>query len=101
MASRTYSIGDACRLIAGNYADTMIVGGAEAAITPLTVGGFNVMRALSTNNEEPEKASRPFDRDRSGFVIAEGSGVVVLEALPAAEKRGKDLCRSNRIRVDK
>jgi 3-oxoacyl-[acyl-carrier-protein] synthase II len=66
----------------------MIAGGTEAAITPLTVGGFNVMRALSTNNEHPEKASRPFDRDRSGFVIAEGSGVVVLEALSAALNRG-------------
>ena len=87
-AAGTYSIGDACRLIAGNYADTMIAGGTEAAITPLTVGGFNVMRALSTNNEDPEKASRPFDRDRNGLVIAEGSGVVVLEALSAALNRG-------------
>jgi 3-oxoacyl-[acyl-carrier-protein] synthase II len=87
-AAGTYSIGDACRLIAGGYADVMIAGGTEAAITPLTVGGFNVMRALSTNNDEPEKASRPFDRDRSGFVLAEGSGLVVLEALPAALERG-------------
>ncbi|MDQ5988676.1 MAG: 3-oxoacyl-[acyl-carrier-protein] synthase 2 [Syntrophus sp. SKADARSKE-3] len=87
-AAGTDAIGGACRLIAGNYADIMIAGGAEAAITPLTVGGFNVMRALSTNNDEPGKASRPFDRDRSGFVISEGSGVVVLEALPAALDRG-------------
>ncbi len=87
-AAGTYSIGDACRLIAGGYADVMIAGGTEAAITPLTVGGFNVMRALSTNNDEPEKASRPFDRDRNGFVLAEGSGLVVLEAMPAALERG-------------
>jgi len=87
-AAGTYSIGDASRLIAGGYADVMIAGGTEAAITPLTIGGFNVMRALSTRNEEPEKASRPFDRDRSGFVLAEGSGLVVLEALPAALERG-------------
>jgi 3-oxoacyl-[acyl-carrier-protein] synthase II len=87
-AAGTYSIGDASRLVADNYADIMIAGGAEAAITPLTVGGFNVMRALSTNNDEPEKACCPFDKDRNGFVISEGSGLVVLEALPAALDRG-------------
>ena len=87
-AAGTDSIGGAFRLIADGYADVMIAGGAEAAITPLTVGGFNVMRALSTHNDEPEKASRPFDRDRNGLVLGEGSGLVVLEALPVALNRG-------------
>jgi 3-oxoacyl-[acyl-carrier-protein] synthase II len=69
-------------------ADVMICGGAEAAITPLSVGGFAAMRALSTRNAEPERASRPFDRERDGFVIGEGAGIVILEELGFALKRG-------------
>ena len=87
-ASGTCAIGDAARLIAEDHADIMIAGGVEAAITPLSVGGFNAMHALSWRNDEPEKASRPFDRDRDGFVIGEGSGVIVLEALSHARARG-------------
>jgi 3-oxoacyl-[acyl-carrier-protein] synthase II len=87
-ASGTCAIGDAARIIAEGYADVMIAGGVEAAVTPLCVAGFNAMRALSRRNDEPEKASRPFDRDRDGFVIGEGSGVVILEALPHALARG-------------
>ncbi|MBU2262382.1 MAG: beta-ketoacyl-ACP synthase II [Proteobacteria bacterium] len=87
-ASGTCAIGDSARLIAGGYADIMIAGGAEAAVTSLCVAGFNAMQAISTRNEEPQKASRPFDRDRDGFVISEGSGLVVLECLPRALERG-------------
>jgi 3-oxoacyl-[acyl-carrier-protein] synthase II len=87
-ASGTCAIGDAARIIAEDYADVMIAGGVEAAVTPLCVAGFNAMHALSWRNDEPEKASRPFDRDRDGFVIGEGSGVVILEALPHALARG-------------
>jgi 3-oxoacyl-[acyl-carrier-protein] synthase II len=76
------------RLIQRGEADVMIAGGSEAAITPLGVGGFCAMRALSTRNEEPQKASRPFDRDRDGFVMGEGSGVVILEELEHARRRG-------------
>jgi 3-oxoacyl-[acyl-carrier-protein] synthase II len=87
-ASGTCAIGDAARLIADDYADIMIAGGAEAAVTPMSVAGFNAMHALSWRNDEPEKASRPFDRDRDGFVIAEGSGIVILEELSHALARG-------------
>jgi 3-oxoacyl-[acyl-carrier-protein] synthase II len=87
-ASGTCAIGDAARIIAGGYADVMIAGGVDAAVTPLCVAGFNAMQAISTRNEEPEKASRPFDRDRDGFVISEGCGVVILEALPRALEKG-------------
>jgi 3-oxoacyl-[acyl-carrier-protein] synthase II len=83
-----HAIGDAYRIIAGGWADVMVAGGTEAAITPLGIGGFNVMRAMSLRNDEPEKASRPFDRDRDGFVIAEGCGLVVLEELNRALARG-------------
>ncbi|NPU86305.1 MAG: beta-ketoacyl-ACP synthase II [Syntrophaceae bacterium] len=83
-----HAIGDSYRMIAGGWADVMLAGGAEAAITPLGVGGFNSMRAISLRNGEPEKASRPFDRDRDGFVIAEGSGLVVLEEMNRALDRG-------------
>jgi 3-oxoacyl-[acyl-carrier-protein] synthase II len=86
-ASGACAIGDAARIIAEGYADVMIAGGVEAAVTPLCVAGFNAMRALSRRNDEPEKASRPFDRNRDGFVIGEGSGVVILEALPHALAR--------------
>jgi 3-oxoacyl-[acyl-carrier-protein] synthase II len=83
-----HSIGEAMRTIRHGYADGMIAGGCEATITILGVGGFNSMRAMSTRNDAPEKASRPFDRDRDGFVIGEGAGVVVLEELEIAKKRG-------------
>ena len=83
-----HAIGDAFRLIQIGKADAMLAGGTEGVITPLAVGGFAAMRALSTRNDEPEKASRPWDRDRDGFVISEGSGVVVLEELEQARRRG-------------
>ncbi|HET7290884.1 MAG TPA: beta-ketoacyl-ACP synthase II [Vicinamibacteria bacterium] len=83
-----HSIGDSFRLIQRGDADAMIAGGSEAAITPLGVGGFAAMRALSTRNDEPARASRPFDRDRDGFVIGEGAGIVVLEELERAKGRG-------------
>jgi 3-oxoacyl-[acyl-carrier-protein] synthase II len=83
-----HAVGDSFRLIQRGDADVMIAGGSEAAITPLGVGGFAAMRALSTRNEEPEKGSRPFDKDRDGFVIGEGAGVVILEELETARRRG-------------
>jgi len=82
-----HAIGDSFKIIERGAADVMIAGGSEAAITPMGVGGFAAMRALSTRNEEPERASRPFDRDRDGFVIGEGSGIVVLEELEYARRR--------------
>lgn len=82
-----HAIGDSFKIIERGAADVMIAGGSEAAITPMGVGGFAAMRALSTRNEEPERASRPFDRDRDGFVIGEGSGIVVLEELEHARRR--------------
>ena len=82
-----HAIGDSFKIIERGAADVMIAGGAEAAITPMGVGGFAAMRALSTRNDEPEKASRPFDRDRDGFVIGEGAGIVVLEELEYARRR--------------
>jgi 3-oxoacyl-[acyl-carrier-protein] synthase II len=83
-----HSIGEAMRAIRHGYADGMIAGGTEATISILGVGGFNAMRAMSTRNDAPEKASRPFDKDRDGFVIGEGAGILVLEELEAAKKRG-------------
>lgn len=87
-SSGANAIGDSFRLIAGGHADIMITGGTEAAVCPLTVAGFNAMRALSTRNDAPEKASRPFDRDRDGFVIGEGCGILILEELSCALERG-------------
>jgi 3-oxoacyl-[acyl-carrier-protein] synthase II len=84
----SHAIGDAYRIIQHCDADVMIAGGAEAAITPMGVGGFAAMRALSTRNDDPEKASRPWDTGRDGFVIGEGAGIVVLEELEHAQKRG-------------
>jgi 3-oxoacyl-[acyl-carrier-protein] synthase II len=83
-----HSIGDSMRIIQHNDADVMIAGGAEAAITPMGVGGFAAMRALSTRNDCPEKASRPWDKDRDGFVMGEGAGIMILEELEFARKRG-------------
>ncbi len=83
-----HSIGDSFRIIQHNDADVMIAGGTEAAITPMGVGGFAAMRALSTRNDEPERASRPWDQGRDGFVIGEGSGIMVLEELEYAKNRG-------------
>jgi 3-oxoacyl-[acyl-carrier-protein] synthase II len=87
-ASGTHSIGDAFKLIQRGAADVMICGGNEAVITPLGIAGFTSMKALSTRNEEPEKASRPFDRDRDGFVMGEGAGILVIEELESALSRG-------------
>jgi 3-oxoacyl-[acyl-carrier-protein] synthase II len=83
-----HSIGDSFRIIQHNDADVMIAGGAEAAITPMGVGGFAAMRALSTRNDDPERASRPWDNDRDGFVIGEGAGILIMEELEHARKRG-------------
>jgi 3-oxoacyl-[acyl-carrier-protein] synthase II len=86
--SSAHSIGDAYKIIARCDADVMIAGGTEAAITPMGVGGFAAMRALSTRNDAPEKASRPWDSGRDGFVIGEGAGILILEDLEFAKKRG-------------
>jgi 3-oxoacyl-[acyl-carrier-protein] synthase II len=86
--SSAHAVGDSFRLIQRGDAEAMIAGGSEAAITPLGVGGFAAMRALSTRNDDPPRASRPFDLDRDGFVIGEGAGVLILEELGAAKRRG-------------
>jgi 3-oxoacyl-[acyl-carrier-protein] synthase II len=87
-ATGTHSIGDAFRMIQRGDADAMITGGTEATITPLAIAGFNVMRALSTRNDDPQGASRPFEKNRDGFVMAEGAGIVVLEEYESAKARG-------------
>ncbi|MGD0890532.1 MAG: beta-ketoacyl-ACP synthase II [Terracidiphilus sp.] len=87
-ATSANSIGDSARMIMYGDADVMIAGGAEASVTPLSVGGFAALRALSTRNDEPERASRPFDKDRDGFVIGEGAGILILEELEFAKARG-------------
>jgi len=86
--SSAHSIGDSFKIIARCDADVMIAGGSEAAITPMGVGGFAAMRALSTRNDEPERSSRPWDTDRDGFVVGEGAGILVLEELEFARQRG-------------
>ena len=86
--SSAHSVGDAFKIIARDEADAMIAGGAEAAITPMGVGGFAAMRALSTRNDDPERASRPWDKDRDGFVIGEGAGILIMEELEFARQRG-------------
>ncbi len=87
-ATGTHSIGDAAKLIREGEADVMIAGGSESVITELGVGGFAAAKALSTRNDEPERASRPFDKNRDGFVMGEGCGLVILEELESAKKRG-------------
>ena len=86
-----HSIGDSYRLIQHGDADAMICGGTEACITPMGIGGFAAMRALSTRNDEPQRASRPWDKDRDGFVVGEGAGMLVLEELESARGRGADI----------
>jgi 3-oxoacyl-[acyl-carrier-protein] synthase II len=86
-SASAHAIGDAFEIIRRNDADVMIAGGSEAAITPMGVGGFAAMRALSTRNDDPQHASRPFDRERDGFIMGEGSGVIILEELEFARNR--------------
>src|SRR5687768_8860975 len=87
-SASAHALGDAYEIILRGAADVMIAGGSEAAITPMGVGGFAAMRALSTRNDEPQRASRPFDKDRDGFIVGEGSGVLVLEEYEYARRRG-------------
>ena len=87
-SASAHAIGDAYKIIQRSDADVMIAGGTEAAITPMGVGGFAAMRALSTRNDEPQRASRPFDAERDGFVVGEGAGVLILESLEYAQRRG-------------
>ena len=86
-----HSIGESFEIIRRGDADIMIAGGSEAAITPLSVAGFASMRALSTRNDEPDKACRPFDKDRDGFIIGEGAGILILEELETAKRRGANI----------
>ncbi len=90
-ATGTHAIGDAFEIIARGEADAMIAGGSEACVCELAVGGFSAARALSTRNDDPEAASRPWDKDRDGFVMGEGAGVLVLESLESAQKRGANI----------
>ncbi|MBX2996003.1 MAG: beta-ketoacyl-ACP synthase II [Bdellovibrionaceae bacterium] len=87
-ASGAHSIGDSAKYIADGHCDVMIAGGSESTVCAMGIGGFAAMRALSTRNDAPEKASRPFDKDRDGFVLAEGAAILILESLEHAEKRG-------------
>ncbi len=90
-AASCHAVGEAFRLVREGIADVMITGGSEAVISPLALGGFCSMRALSTRNDQPDKASRPFERDRDGFVIGEGAGILILEELETALARGADI----------
>jgi 3-oxoacyl-[acyl-carrier-protein] synthase II len=90
-SASAHAIGDAYKIIQRCDAEVMIAGGSEAAITPMGVGGFAAMRALTTRNDEPERASRPFEADRDGFIIGEGSGVLILESLEYAQRRGANI----------
>ncbi|HUO59772.1 MAG TPA: beta-ketoacyl-ACP synthase II, partial [Candidatus Acidoferrales bacterium] len=89
--SGAHAIGDSFKIIQRGDADVMICGGSEAAITPMGIGGFAAMRALSTRNDDPERASRPWDKDRDGFVVGEGAGILILEELEAAKARGANI----------
>jgi 3-oxoacyl-[acyl-carrier-protein] synthase II len=86
--SATHAIGESARMIADGLQDVVVTGGSESSVTPIGIGGFCALRAMSTRNDDPTKASRPFDKDRDGFVLSEGSAILVLEALESAEKRG-------------
>ena len=86
-----HAVGDAFKIIQRGDAEVMLAGGSEAAVTPMSIGGFGAMRALSTRNAEPERASRPFDAERDGFVVGEGSGMLVLESLELAQRRGANI----------
>jgi 3-oxoacyl-[acyl-carrier-protein] synthase II len=90
-AAGTHAVGEAFKIVQSGTADAMIAGGVEAVISPCCIAGFNAMKALSTRNHEPEKASRPFDRDRDGFVVGEGSGMLLLETLESARSRGAQI----------
>ena len=90
-AASSHAVGEAFRLIRDGFSDAMITGGAEAVVTPLALGGFCSMRALSTRNDAPEKASRPFDMDRDGFIMGEGAGILILEELECALERGANI----------
>src|SRR5205814_10198529 len=85
-SASAHAIGDAFEIIKRDAADVMIAGGSEAAITPMSVGGFGALRALSTRNDDPERASRPFDQDRDGFIVGEGAGVLIREELEFAKR---------------
>lgn len=87
-AAGTHGVGEAFKIVRSGAADAMITGGVESVITPTCVAGFNAMKALSTRNDDPQKASRPFDRDRDGFVVGEGAGIMIIETLEAAQERG-------------
>jgi 3-oxoacyl-[acyl-carrier-protein] synthase II len=89
--SGSSAIGEAFRMIREGRADVMFTGGAEAVVTELSIGSFNALRALSTRNDEPQRASRPFDKDRDGFVISEGAGILILESLEHAQRRGAEI----------
>lgn len=86
--SSTHAIGEAFRLVADGLQDVMVTGGSESTVSPIGIGGFNALKALSTRNDDPQRASRPFDRDRDGFVLGEGCSILVLESLDSAKKRG-------------
>jgi 3-oxoacyl-[acyl-carrier-protein] synthase II len=90
-AAGTHAVGDSFKLILNGEADAMITGGVEAVVNPTCIAGFNSMKALSTRNDDPEKASRPFERDRDGFVVGEGCGILILEALDLALERGANI----------
>ena len=90
-SASSHAVGDAFKIVQRGQADAMIAGGAEAAITPMGIGGFAAMRALSRRNDEPEKASRPFDKERDGFVVGEGAGILVMESLEHALNRGASI----------
>lgn len=90
-ASSSHAVGECFRIIERGEAEIMVCGGSEAAITPMGIGGFNAMKALSTRNDDPPRASRPFDKERDGFVMGEGAGILVLESLDSARRRGVEI----------